>query len=33
MSTPAPTAPLTYEPAGVHYDLIDPLKVAAQFFF
>ena len=25
-----PTAPLTYEQAGVVYDLIDPLKVAAQ---
>ena len=37
MSTPAPTpptpstaAPITYEQAGVQYDLIDPLKVAAQ---
>ncbi|WP_298929822.1 AIR synthase-related protein [uncultured Ramlibacter sp.] len=30
MSTTAPTAPLTYEQAGVNYDLIDPLKVAAQ---
>ena len=29
MSTPAPT-PLSYEQAGVQYDLIDPLKVAAQ---
>ncbi|MDP1935894.1 MAG: AIR synthase-related protein [Hylemonella sp.] len=28
---PAPTmAPMTYEQAGVQYDLIDPLKVAAQ---
>src|SRR6195952_3821139 len=27
--TPA-TPPLTYEQAGVNYDLIDPLKVAAQ---
>jgi phosphoribosylformylglycinamidine cyclo-ligase len=27
--TPAPT-PLSYEQAGVNYDLIDPLKVAAQ---
>ena len=26
----APTAPLTYEQAGVNYDLIDPLKIAAQ---
>lgn len=25
-----PTAPLTYEQAGVNYDLIDPLKIAAQ---
>ncbi|WP_395687060.1 AIR synthase-related protein [Caenimonas koreensis] len=25
-----PPAPLTYEQAGVNYDLIDPLKVAAQ---
>ena len=33
MSTPnalPPTAPLSYEQAGVVYDLIDPLKVAAQ---
>lgn len=28
-TSPAPT-PLTYEQAGVQYDLIDPLKVAAQ---
>lgn len=27
---PAPGAPLSYEQAGVVYDLIDPLKVAAQ---
>lgn len=27
---PAPDAPLTYGQAGVDYDLIDPLKVAAQ---
>jgi phosphoribosylformylglycinamidine cyclo-ligase len=26
----APAAPLSYEQAGVNYDLIDPLKVAAQ---
>jgi phosphoribosylformylglycinamidine cyclo-ligase len=26
----APPTPLTYEQAGVNYDLIDPLKVAAQ---
>ena len=26
----APVTPLTYEQAGVRYDLIDPLKVAAQ---
>ncbi len=26
----APTVPLTYEQAGVNYDLIDPLKIAAQ---
>ncbi len=26
----APSATLTYEQAGVHYELIDPLKVAAQ---
>jgi phosphoribosylformylglycinamidine cyclo-ligase len=25
-----PSAPLTYEQAGVHYELIDPLKVGAQ---
>ena len=33
MTTPMPTppnAPLSYEQAGVQYDLIDPLKVAAQ---
>ena len=33
MQTPVPTpsgTPLTYEQAGVVYDLIDPLKVAAQ---
>lgn len=29
-SGPAAAAPLTYEQAGVVYDLIDPLKVAAQ---
>jgi phosphoribosylformylglycinamidine cyclo-ligase len=29
MNPPAPT-PLTYDQAGVQYDLIDPLKVAAQ---
>jgi phosphoribosylformylglycinamidine cyclo-ligase len=29
MSAPPPT-PLTYDQAGVQYDLIDPLKVAAQ---
>src|SRR3954465_3877924 len=30
-STPPPaTDPLSYEQAGVNYDLIDPLKVAAQ---
>jgi phosphoribosylformylglycinamidine cyclo-ligase len=29
MTTPSP-APLSYEQAGVNYDLIDPLKVAAQ---
>jgi phosphoribosylformylglycinamidine cyclo-ligase len=29
LSTPSP-APLTYDQAGVQYDLIDPLKVAAQ---
>lgn len=27
---PTPAAPLTYEQSGVNYDLIDPLKVAAQ---
>ena len=26
----SPTAPLTYDQAGVNYDLIDPLKVTAQ---
>ena len=26
----APVSPLTYEEAGVHYDVIDPLKVQAQ---
>ncbi len=31
MSTPTPAStPLTYDQAGVNYDLIDPLKVAAQ---
>jgi phosphoribosylformylglycinamidine cyclo-ligase len=33
MNTPAPTpvaTPLSYEQAGVQYELIDPLKVAAQ---
>ncbi len=30
MSATPPAAPLTYEQAGVNYDLIDPLKVAAQ---
>lgn len=29
-TAPAAAAPLTYEQAGVQYDLIDPLKVAAQ---
>ncbi len=28
--TTAPTSPLSYEQAGVQYELIDPLKVAAQ---
>ena len=28
--TSAPPSPLSYEQAGVNYDLIDPLKVAAQ---
>jgi phosphoribosylformylglycinamidine cyclo-ligase len=28
--TTAPPSPLSYEQAGVNYDLIDPLKVAAQ---
>jgi phosphoribosylformylglycinamidine cyclo-ligase len=30
MSTSPPSAPLTYDQAGVNYDVIDPLKVAAQ---
>ena len=30
MNPTSPTAPLSYEQAGVNYDLIDPLKVAAQ---
>ena len=30
MSSSTPVPPLTYEQAGVNYDLIDPLKVAAQ---
>ena len=30
MTTPAPDAPLSYRHAGVDYQLIDPLKVAAQ---
>ena len=32
MSTHAPSSPdtLSYEQAGVNYDLIDPLKIAAQ---
>ena len=30
MSQPHASAPLSYEQAGVRYDLIDPLKVAAQ---
>ena len=36
MTTPAPPSPpqgitpLSYEQAGVNYDLIDPLKVSAQ---
>ena len=29
-AAPAPEAPLSYADAGVVYDLIDPLKVAAQ---
>jgi phosphoribosylformylglycinamidine cyclo-ligase len=29
-SPSTPTAPLTYEQAGVRYDVIDPLKIAAQ---
>src|ERR1700742_2007375 len=29
-STPSSTGTLSYEQAGVNYDLIDPLKVAAQ---
>ena len=28
--TPPPASPLTYDQAGVRYDLIDPLKVSAQ---
>ncbi|MDP3613170.1 MAG: AIR synthase related protein, partial [Rubrivivax sp.] len=28
--SPSPITPLSYEQAGVRYDLIDPLKVAAQ---
>ena len=30
MNPTPPTAPLSYEQSGVNYDLIDPLKVAAQ---
>jgi phosphoribosylformylglycinamidine cyclo-ligase len=30
MSSSSPSAPLTYDQAGVNYDLIDPLKIAAQ---
>ena len=30
MSAPSPATPLTYDQAGVNYDLIDPLKIAAQ---
>jgi phosphoribosylformylglycinamidine cyclo-ligase len=30
VSAAAPNAPLTYDQAGVRYELIDPLKVAAQ---
>ena len=30
MSSSTPVPPLTYEQAGVNYDLIDPLKIAAQ---
>ncbi|MES2091653.1 MAG: AIR synthase-related protein [Pseudomonadota bacterium] len=30
MTSATPTTPLTYDQAGVNYDLIDPLKVAAQ---
>jgi phosphoribosylformylglycinamidine cyclo-ligase len=30
ITPPAPAAPLTYEQSGVNYDLIDPLKIAAQ---
>jgi phosphoribosylformylglycinamidine cyclo-ligase len=29
-TTPTPSTPLTYDQAGVNYDLIDPLKIAAQ---
>ena len=30
MTSPASGTPLTYDQAGVNYDLIDPLKIAAQ---
>jgi phosphoribosylformylglycinamidine cyclo-ligase len=30
MTSPTPGTPLTYDQAGVNYDLIDPLKIAAQ---
>ena len=30
MSLSTPATPLTYSQAGVDYDLIDPLKLAAQ---
>lgn len=30
MSSTTPTTPLTYDQAGVNYDVIDPLKIAAQ---
>ena len=30
MSSSLPGTPLTYDQAGVNYDLIDPLKIAAQ---
>lgn len=30
MSSSTPTTPLTYDQAGVNYDVIDPLKIAAQ---